>query len=282
MIPRSRPGAAPAALLAVLAFGCAPARVKLPEGPGIPFPTYAEVFADASAACRAVKTLTAEISVSGRVGSQRIRGRALVGSDSAGSLRLEALAPFGAPFFILAVKSEHVMLLFPRDRRLLESERPRDVVEALTGLTLGPADLHAVLSGCLVPGARAVSGRTLEGDWATIDLTSGARAFLRRPDGRWRIVAGQFDGAPDGHDARRVTVEYAGVAFGLPTTVKVWQDAAEGGVAAALTFSLSAVETNAAIDPAAFAVAVPAGVTPMTLEELRQSGPLAGFGTRAR
>ncbi len=42
-----------------------------------------------------------------------------------------------------------------------------------------------------------------------------------------------------------------------------------------LRLALSQVEINGTLDPATFRVQVPAGAAPMTLEELRQAGPLA-------
>jgi hypothetical protein len=269
--------------LAFLVSSCAPARIRLPEGPGGPLPGFADTFNLATATCQGVRTLTAEIAVSGRVAGQRLRGRVLAGFERPGSLRLEALAPFGSPFFILAAKDNEGTLLLPRDGRVLTGAAPRDIIEALTGLDRSPADLHALLSGCLVPNPTAIDGQSLQGDWALVVLDGGSRAYLRRLSGVWRVVAGQVAGRTVGRSAPGLTVEYAGFVQGLPSVVNLWQDAEAGGaVSAALAFRLSQIEANRAINPAAFAVAVPSGATPLTLDELRRSGPLAGSTTRDR
>jgi hypothetical protein len=47
-------------------------------------------------------------------------------------------------------------------------------------------------------------------------------------------------------------------------------------VAVDLTATISQLETNVDLDAAAFTVNVPAGAAPLTLDELRQAGPLRG------
>ncbi len=263
---------------------CVPARIRLPEGPGIPLPAFADTFKLATTACQGVRTLTAEIAVSGRAGDQRLRGRVLAGFERPGSIRLEALAPFGAPIFILAARLDQGTLLLPRDHRVLTGAAPRDIIDALTGLDLSPDALHAMLAGCLVSNPRATDGQALQGDWALIGLEDGAKAYLRRIAGSWRVVAGQLTPSREAEQAAPVvTVEYGDFAGGLPTTVKVWQDPVAGGRGGvALSFRLSQLETNIAISPAAFSVKVPGDAVPLTLDELRRSGPFGEPASKAR
>jgi hypothetical protein len=268
-------------VLGFLASSCVPAKIRLPEEPGTPLDGFADTFTRAAATCQAVRTLTAEISVSGKVGDQRVRGRVLAGFERPGSLRLEALAPFGSPFFILAASHGQGTLLLPRDRRVLTGAAPRQIIEALTGLDQSPEDLHALLAGCLVPAPRPVQGQSLKDNWVLVSLEGGSRAYLKQLDGIWRIVAGQLTGRTTEGTGFGVTVQYADFVQGLPTTVKVWQDSGtSGAVRAALSFGLSQVETNVAMNPAAFSVTIPPGVGPLTLDELRRSGPLAGSAPR--
>ena len=72
------PALAVAAALACASCG-APPLMKLPAGPGAPAADAADVLFQATTACRAVRTLTAEIAVSGSVAGHRIRGRLLAG-----------------------------------------------------------------------------------------------------------------------------------------------------------------------------------------------------------
>jgi hypothetical protein len=62
--------------------------------------------------------------------------------------------------------------------------------------------------------------------------------------------------------------------------VAVSQGPVEGSQATALTFQVSQLEANVPIDPRAFEITIPADAQLLTLEELRQSGPLADRGTR--
>ena len=62
-----------------------------------------------------VGAIEGELSLSGRAGGERVRGRILTGLEAGGAVRLEAVAPFGAPFFILAGRSERATLVLPRE-----------------------------------------------------------------------------------------------------------------------------------------------------------------------
>src|SRR6476646_11200910 len=104
-----------------------------------------------SAACAGVRTLTAEIALSGRAGRQKLRGRVIAGFARPASMRLEGVAPFGPPGFILVSRGGDATLLLPREERVVTGASPEDVLGALTGVALAPADLHAVLTGCVLP-----------------------------------------------------------------------------------------------------------------------------------
>ena len=271
------------AWLCVLALGAAAcataATIRLPEGPWAADPLAAEVFQSASATCRSVRTFTAEIAVRGKAGQARIRGRVLAGFERGGSLRLEAPAPFGAPVFILVSRANRATLLLPRDRRILRDVAVEDVLGAITGLPRSSDDVLALVSGCLATGItpEGAGGRSPDG-WMKVALAGGITAFLARDGDAWRIAAGQRDAGSGG---AAWSVSYAGFTSGFPGTVTIRQEPSGGSPAAtALTFLVSQVEANVPIDARAFEVAVPADAQPLTLEELRQSGPLADRGSK--
>ena len=103
-------------------------------------------------------------------------------------MRLEGVAPFGPPAFILAARGNMAVLLLPRDDRVLKGERAEDMLGALTGVALAPADLQAILTGCVTADPKPTSGRLHENGWASIDLEGGARVFLQRQNNAGRCA----------------------------------------------------------------------------------------------
>ena len=261
------------AVLTVLTGACATLPLLVPEGPSHPLTASdaAQAFGEGSAVCGGVRTLTAELGLSGRVGSRKLRGHVLAGFERSGSLRLEAPAPFGAPIFILAARANRAVIWFPRDKRVLTDATVGDVIEALTGMRRHADDLLALLTGCLVssPQAGETGAQRFESGWITMPLAGGAEAFLRRPQQQWRIVGGRGSGGGD-PATPPWTVAYDEFAAGFPGVVRVSQAPTSD-----VTFRVSQLEANIAIDAAAFTLNVPADAAPMSLDELRQLGPLA-------
>jgi outer membrane lipoprotein-sorting protein len=249
--------------VAVLTSSCARTTLTLPTGGGTPIADAAAVHAEVSRGCAGVRTLTAELALSGRAGGQGIRGRAVVGFERPDAMRLEGVAPIGPPAFILVSTRGDATLLLPRDGRVLRGARPEEILGALTGVALAPADLQAILTGCVVPSATVASASQL-GEWVVLELDGGATLYLRRDRGALQVRAARRDGWQ---------IEYA-----------AWQGAFPGSVRLVstreprvdVTAQISQFETNVDLDAAAFAVQVPADTAPITLDELRAAGPLKG------
>ena len=172
------------AMLALSA--CGARRIALPSDPGAPLPD----FADVPHADRLVAAFARLPRSSGyrAVWRNRVRGRAIVGFARPDSLRLEGVAPFGPPLY--PARGANATLLLPRDDRVRKAP-PDQILEALTGVALSPADLQAVLTGCAVPNATPVAGRLHQEWWASIDLDSGAMVYLEREGAQWRLRAGR-------------------------------------------------------------------------------------------
>jgi hypothetical protein len=261
--------------LGFLLAACGPRRITLPADPGMPLPDYAAVHAQVSAACAGVRTLTAELGLSGEAGGERLRGRVIAGFERPASMRLEAPAPFGPPVFILAVRAGNAVLLFPRDPRVLRNASPQEILAALTGVNLAPADLQAILTGCVVPSPRPTAGRLHANGWASIDLETGSPAdssaktgssvFLRRAGNQWQVVAARRDGWQ---------VEYPEWQGRFPAAVRL--RSAGGNVQVDLTTTISQLATNIDLEAAAFTVDTPPDAKPLSLAELRAAGPLRG------
>ncbi len=248
---------------------CAPGPPKLPTGAGAPYPGYESAYAQATEHCR-VKTITAVMALSGRVGGQRLRGRVDAGLAEPDGMVLEAVAPFGKPFFVLGASAGEATLVLPRDNRFLRGEKPEAIVEALTGVSLTPADMRAMLAGCGVPSDTPSGGRSFPGsarsnddDWLAVDA-SGTTTWLRRMDGRWRVAA-----ATRGS----IAVHYSDFTSSRPSAVRVRMTGADRD-AADMTLRLSDVEVNTPLAATVFNIDVPRDAAPLTLEELRRAGPL--------
>lgn len=274
---RLRPHVVAGGLLAasLLIGGCAArggGRFVPPTGPGAPAPEFAQRFEEATRACRDIRTMTAEAALSGRVGGRRLRGRLQMGLGDPNAMRLEAVAPFGQPIFILAAHDGEGTLLLPRDNEVLPQAPASAIVEALAGIALSPSELRAVATGCVSPSATATGGQQHGASLTAITLSDGAIVYVRLVDGAPRIVAAHRPG---------LEVEYGRYERALPRTVHLRRVAEAGGEGrgsaapeAVLSLELSQIELDVPLGPEAFRVDVPTGARPVTLDQLRQSGPL--------
>jgi hypothetical protein len=258
-------------LLPAVLAGCATTQLRLPDGPSTPLPDFRPLFDAAVADCGQVQHVDALIRLRGRGGgvglNTRVRVRA--GLSAPGSVRLEGVAPFGGPVFVLVARPGESTLWLTREKRVVRDVLAGDMLESLVGVSLSPAALRSVLTGCLVADRQPTAARAI-GDWVAVDLVGGAVAYLERIDGAYRLTAGSRDG---------LAIYYDQFLGGLPREVRVIS-ATGAGVGSEpltdLTASLSQVNTNVALPASAFDLdgVIPSDVTPMTLRELRGAGPL--------
>ena len=247
--------------LSVLLTGCATRSVTLPADPGTPLPDHEQVLATLTASCRGVRTMEALLRLSGRAGAEGLSGQVRAGFERPAAMRLEGVGPFGRVGFILATRSDDAVLVLPQAERFLRGARPEAILEALVGVSLAPADLLAVLSGCVVPAPKSVSGRTHGNRWVSITLDGGTTIYASQDAGRWVLRAARRDGW---------TIEYGAGPGTFPASVRL--RSMEPPVD--LTAAVSQVEANQDINAAAFRVDVPSGYSSITLGELREAGPL--------
>lgn len=252
--------------LAVAASACAARTPPRPSGTPGPDPAAIAAFTTATAACRGFKSMTAELSLSGRAAGERIRGRVIAGLEAGGAVRLEGVAPFGPAIFILAGRNEMATLLLPRDRRVLPATPVSAVLERLTGLALGADDLRLMVSGCLTDNAAPADGQQWPGGWQAVALGPDRVAYLRAQQGRPVVVAADYG---------PWRLDYAEHLSGFPRVVRVRRSQGEPGDAATdVTARVGELEVNTVINPAAFTLEIPSDADPMTLDELRSVAPL--------
>ena len=273
---RARGSAAFALALALAAPACAPRLMKLPSGPGTVASDFAAALMEATKACAAIRSLTAEIGVSGSVGGQRVRAR-LAGGFAPPSVRLEAAAPFGAPLFIFVASGDDATLLLPRDGRVVEHGQPADLLAAIAGVSLGPSDLARTVTGCAHPdplGSPLAIGDT----WRTASGSGGAKMYLHRdgPGAPWRIVSVLYPGEGLQWSWR---ADYDDFHDGLPRVIRlVSADRRRFN----LELALSQLETNVELKPEVFRVDIPPDAQRITTDELRRSGPLGATKSDGR
>jgi hypothetical protein len=233
--------------------------VALPGGTGTPAPDFAPAYAEARAACENVQTIQAELGLSGRAAGQRMRGRVLAGLVP-GALRLEGLAPFGAPVFILVADGARGTLLLARDRRVVQDAAPEEILEALVGIRLGPDDLRAMLAGCVRSASEATAARAYGPDWLAVDLAAAGTVYLHRSANAWQIVAGRYG---------QLEVDYPAFQGSRPSQVVL------RGPDLDLALALNQVEVNGDLPrDQLVALKIPDGVAPLSIEQLRKAGPL--------
>ncbi len=252
-----------ALLIAVLASACAPPPLKLPGGTAVPL-SDASPIADALSRCDATKTLAAEIGLSGSAAGQRLRGTLHAGFAPPDALRLEAVAPFGGPIFVLAGRQDQATLLLTRENRVVTG-RPDAILEALVGLRVAPSSLHAWVSGCPSGREPLSSPRRVGDDWLAADLGADHSIWLRRLGGAF-VLAAETQGT--------LTVEFLEHVAGVPRRVRLRQARASDRVALDIRLALDQIEHGVTLGDAAFSVDTPADAAPLTLDELRSAGPL--------
>lgn len=225
--------------------------------------------------CAGVRTLQMEIGLRGNVGDERLGGRVVAGFERPSSMRLEGVGPFGRVGFILAARAGTAVLVLPRESSILRNAPPEAILEALTGVALGPADLQAVFTGCVLPGPKPVSGLLRAGGWATIEIEADpeqgtaarrtATLYLQRSGSLWQLRVARRD---------HWRVDYRAWSSSFPQSVQL--SSTNPRLRVNLTAELSQLETNTPIVPEAFTVEEREDMTPITIEDLRQAGPLRG------
>ena len=259
------------AFAALVVAGCAGTHIAFPSGSPTPSPDALPHWAEATAACRGANVYTAELTVDGLVGSERLRHVVLQGAMTReGRVRLVAVAPAGPAIFTLAGTDSRATLTLPRQERVVRATAS-EIVAALIGVTLSNADWLHVLSGCVsaAPAAEAVR----IGDVTIVSLADRvSRVRLDQTGREWRLTAGE---RPD------LLVEYEEFLGRWPKAVRV---ASRSGAAVPVNLSMTISQVNVNIDlpESAFALDVPATFLPMTLDELRALGPLAERGGDSR
>lgn len=253
-------------MLAAGAAACANVTAFVPPaGPGEAAPDAASAWSEATRSCRAVTTYKGQLRVSGRIGGQGLPATVDVATGvSAQGLRLEGRAG-GRSVFRLAGTAQSAKLYIDDGHRFATGT-PEELTDALIGVKFGPDRWLALVTGCGLADGAMTSGSRYAGMLAV--STSTGRGFLQMVDGEWRMMHGFFDS---------LVVSYAKFAGQWP---KQWQLASEAGRDPAIGLNVNVDNTTIGepLPASVFTLDMPPDATQITLDELRQSGPLRRKG----
>ena len=252
------------ALFALLASAasaaCAGARpVELPTGPGTPAPEGRSAWAEATSGCATAKTYHADLQVSGTAAGQRVPRVTIGAVVTASHIGLTATAG-GSTIFTLAGTTDRAQLLLHDNEgpRVIEA-RADEILDAVIGLRIGPAELLQLATACLTPDA-AFADAVGYGSRILVSLDR-TRALLAR-DGRWRVVAGEAYG---------IRVSYRTYGGGWPLDWRATTPPDRVPITE-LKVSTTDPDVQSVELPAdRFVITIPATATPMTLDELRSA-----------
>jgi hypothetical protein len=268
---------------ALLTAACGPSLIKLPSGSAKPVPPAeaTRALADALGECSNVRSLSAEVAVSGRVEDRRVRGRIVAATARPASARLEAVVSFGPPLFVFVTRDGDATLLLPRENRVLPHGRPASVLEAIAGVPLDAADLHDLLTGCAEIDRTPPSATGFADLWQVVTIRN-AEVYLRRERASdpWRVVTTVRSTA---QADERWRADFADARQGVPRAIHLVSVSGQGRIGQHfdLQLGLSQVDINPPLDQTVFSVRLPEGASPITVDDLRRSGPF-GLATNGR
>jgi len=243
-----------------VATGCTRAAFVPPTDPGVPVSDAAAAWQEASAGCGDVKAFVAGARASGKVGSQRVWPVSLEVAVATGDSIYIGATAAGNSVFVLAGTGGRARLWLRQDQRVV-SATPAQILEAVVGVAISPAQLLGMLSGCVV---RTIDVSTAVRHKDLIELRAPeGRVFLSQGGGQWQVralVADTFVAELSRRSGRQPDDIWIRSSSGAP-------------VAAALHLAITDGQANGSIPATVFDL--PAGAnaaSPMTLEELRAAG----------
>jgi hypothetical protein len=179
-----------------------------------------------------------------------------------GRVRLGAVVA-GRPRFTLTGTRDDATLYLHDDRRLVRAPAAA-IVEALIGTPIGPEEWLAFVTGC-VTRSHDMTDASRVGKLLRITTAEG-RVYLRQQGGAWKVRGGEVLG---------LIVDYEWRDSSFPTILRA-RSAPGGTVETRLSLEAAQFRVNDTVPAELFiAPKAAAGAAPMTLEELRETGPLS-------
>src|SRR5262249_49476543 len=133
------------------------------------------------------------------------------------------------------------------------------------------------MTGCAVDARSILAGDRLGEDWRRLHVEGMTDLYLHRERG-WHLVAMLKIGSG------ALRLEYGNFDGNLPHAIRLTASSPTAAVRSGgydLRLMLSQVEVNGPIDAEAFSLRVPPTAAPITIDELRRSGPLSRPSSKA-
>ena len=238
-------------------------QIRVPSGASVSVSDHEAIWRELSSSCRRVESADLVVMFRGFSGERsfrRTRARAAV--KRPGFMRLEGMAPFGAPAFILIANPQDATLLLPRERQVVSDASASELLYSLSGLSLEPDDVQALLTGCVTQNGVSLSARTYGDDWIAIELSDGAIVYSRRTEMTPTISMGTVGD---------LVVEYSEHIRGLPRRLRIQSGASM--MPTDLTIELTQVNVNTVINPEVFEVSVPRAFTSVAFDDFLLQSP---------
>ena len=235
-----------AAALALLSAACAARRIALPQDAGTPMADAAAVHARCPRRAGASRPSPPNWRSRAAWATSGLRGRVIAGFDRPARCAWRAWRRSVLRLSCWPRVRGRPCCCCPATSACCAIPSARDVLGALSGVPLAPADLLAVLTGCVVPDPTPAAGRLHERGWASIDLGGAATAV---PAAGQRRLAGAR-GAP------RAMGDRVRPMAGRPSPAGP-AARSEGQAPVDATWRCRQIETNVTCRATAFTVEVP-------------------------
>jgi hypothetical protein len=238
--------------LVALTTACGARFYEPPSGPASPATDGPQVLADATRRCRDVRTFQASMRLSGR----RLPNlNVTTGVVTDGRLMLQVGATAAPDLWMAGSADAATLLLREGNRNRVVRAPAAAIVEALVGVSLGPQQFLALLTGCVARDLTATEAVAYNGTRRI--ATPDATLYVESLEGAWRIVAGSLGD---------IRVDYRPVAAPFPARVSVRADARD----VRFTLEIQEALADRPIADEDLQLTVPPGAVPMTLDELRE------------
>jgi hypothetical protein len=134
------------------------------------------------------------------------------------------------------------------------------VIDALVGIRLEPARLLGILSGCVSSDPVPIDADRI-GAYGRV-RTADTTVYLRQRDEGWQLAAAEFGD---------LVVDYRRVESGVPRDIEVRR-----GAEVSLRLRVIEFDRNPQLPASVFSVRVPESFVDVSVDQLRQNGPLGG------